>query len=60
MGSFADRRKARGSSYTYPKTKQSYCVLNVSCQSKGGIHSPATLEHIIKLNINFIDTYCKL
>ena len=22
MGSFADRRKARGSSYTYPKTKQ--------------------------------------
>jgi hypothetical protein len=34
---------------------QSYLVLNVSCQSKGGIHSPATLEQIIKLNKNFID-----
>ena len=40
---------------SYPNSKQSYCELNVSGHSYGGIHSPATLEQIIKLNKNFID-----
>ena len=40
---------------SYPKYKQSYFVLNTSGQGNGGIHSPATLEQIIKLNNIFID-----
>ncbi len=39
----------------YPNIKQSYCESNLSGHSYGGIHSPATLEQIIKLNKNFID-----
>ena len=39
----------------YPNIKQSYCELNVSGHLYGGMHSPATLEQIIKLNKNFID-----
>ena len=38
----------------YPNIRQSYCELNVSGHSYGGMHSPATLEQIIKLNKNFI------
>ena len=44
---------------SYPKVKQSYLVLNVSGQSNGGMHSPATLEQIIKLNKIFIDNPIK-
>ena len=40
---------------SYPNIRQSYCELNVSGHSYGGMHSPATLEQIIKLNKNFID-----
>ena len=40
---------------SYPKYKQSYLLLNTSGQGNGGIHSPATLEQIIKLNNIFID-----
>ena len=39
----------------YPNIRQSYCELNLSGHSYGGMHSPATLEQIIKLNKNFID-----
>ena len=39
----------------YPKCSQSYLVLNVSGQLKGGMQSPATLEQIIKLIKIFID-----
>ena len=44
---------------SYPKCRQSYCVLNVSFQGNGGIHSWATLEQIIKLNKIFIDNPIK-
>ena len=40
---------------SYPKCRQSYFVSNVSGQGYGGIHSPAMLEQIIKLNNIFID-----
>jgi len=40
---------------SYPKYKQSYLLLNTSGQGNGGIHSPATLEQIIKVKIIFID-----
>ena len=40
---------------SYPNFKQSYFVLKVSGQGNGGIHSPAMLEQIIKLNNIFID-----
>ena len=39
----------------YPNIRQSYCELNRSGHSNGGMHSPATLEQIIKLNNIFID-----
>ena len=39
----------------YPNNKQSYCELKSSGHLYGGMHSPATLEQIIKLNKNFID-----
>ena len=44
---------------SYPKCRQSYCVLNVSGQGCGGIQSPATLEQIIKLINIFIDNPIK-
>ena len=40
---------------SYPKIIQSYFDLNVSGHWNGGMHSPATLEQIIKLNNIFID-----
>ena len=40
---------------SYPKYRQSYFELNTSGHGYGGIHSPATLEQIIKLNKIFID-----
>jgi hypothetical protein len=43
----------------YPNTKQSYFVLNTSGQGYGGMHSPITLEQIIKLHKNFIDNPTK-
>ena len=39
----------------YPNIKQSYCESNSSGHLYGGMHSPATLEQIIKLSKNFID-----
>ena len=39
----------------YPSIKQSYCELKSSGHLYGGMHSPATLEQIIKVNKNFID-----
>ena len=44
---------------SYPKCKQSYLLLNVSGHSNGGMHSPATLEQIIKLIKIFIDNPIK-
>ena len=40
---------------SYPNLRQSYFELKSSSQGNGGIHSPATLEQIIKLNNIFID-----
>ena len=40
---------------SYPKCKQSYLVANASGHGYGGMHSPAMLEQIIKLNKIFID-----
>jgi hypothetical protein len=39
----------------YPNNKQSYCESKSSGHLYGGMHSPATLEQIIKVNKNFID-----
>ena len=40
---------------SYPNLRQSYLLENNSSHGNGGIHSPATLEQIIKLNNIFID-----